>query len=118
MISVSDPKRRQQLKFLGLTQRDLNLVKKHRAELTEAVRKTMEELSGRIAAFPPTRAIMQDYSILQHANKVARHAVGLSGGLVDDAYVERRIKVGETHNDIQLAPHWYMSAFQMFFTAF
>lgn len=118
MISVSDPKRRQQLKFLGLTQRDLNLVKKHRAELTEAVRKTMEELPGRIAAFPPTRAIMQDYSILQHANKVARHAVGLSGGLVDDAYVERRIKVGETHNDIQLAPHWYMSAFQMFFTAF
>src|SRR5690625_347624 len=98
MINLSNRRRQDQVDFLELTAADVHEVQAHQADLVEAVHRAMEDLPRRIAASPETRRVIQRYSIERHRNEVTNHMISLADGVVDDAYVDKRITVGQVHD--------------------
>lgn len=57
--------------------------------------------------------IIQDNSSVERLKKTLRiHISEMFAGVVDEAYVAKRIKIAQVHLRIGLQPKWYMAAFQ------
>ncbi|BBP88294.1 hypothetical protein BsIDN1_19120 [Bacillus safensis] len=57
--------------------------------------------------------IIQDNSSVDRLKKTLRiHISEMFAGVIDEAYVAKRIKIAQVHLRIGLQPKWYMAAFQ------
>jgi signal transduction histidine kinase len=76
----------------------------------------VEEFYAHLLAFPTLRELLE-----REPNRIERlkalqraYFLSLTGGVLDDEYVESRLRVGNAHQLIGLEPTWYIGAFSLY----
>ncbi len=110
-----DAARTGQLSFLLFDQRDAallhDLVDLFQARLTDI----SEAFYQHLLAFAETRAVFKDEGMISRLKQAQKaYLMQAVEGPYDAAYFDRRWRIGFIHNAIQLEPHWFIGAFQLY----
>ncbi|SMF75385.1 heam-based aerotactic trancducer [Paenibacillus uliginis N3/975] len=114
MIDVS-PERRKQLEYLGLSDKELLLLASHR----DIFKKVVEEVVGRfydqIGTQPELMKIIGMTSTVDRLKETQRvYWMSLADGIVDDAYIDNRIKIGQVHSRVGLTTDYYLGSYMVY----
>lgn len=107
--------RTRQLAYLLFDERDIallhDLVDLFQARLTEI----SEAFYQHLLAFAETRAVFKDDGMISRLKEAQKaYLMQAVEGPYDAAYFDRRWRIGFIHNAIQLEPHWFIGAFQLY----
>lgn len=114
MIDVS-PERRKQLEYLGLSDKELLLLASHR----DIFKKVVEEVVGRfydqIGTQPELMKIIDRTSTVDRLKETQRvYWISLADGIIDDAYINNRIKIGQVHSRVGLTTDYYLGSYMVY----
>lgn len=114
MIRVAEA-RKKQLSYIGITDADLELLQANKSLFEQVVSKLVDELYERITAQPELHSLIVKYSTLDRLKETQRwYFVSIASGVIDEEYVQRRIKVGEVHSRIGLTVEWYLGTYMLY----
>jgi len=107
--------RTRQLSFLLFDERDAvllhDLVDLFQARLTEI----SEVFYQHLLNYAETRAVFKDEGMISRLKEAQKaYLMQAVEGPYDAAYFDRRWRIGFIHNAIQLEPHWFIGAFQLY----
>ncbi len=113
-IQVSDKEVEVRLRFQGLTEEDLGVM----ATWSEVGNRAMDKLVDRFYEHIAQNQLTQDFltkhtTVARQRPLLTRYVTTLLSGVIDDAYVASRNKVGSRHNDIELDFNWYVSMYEI-----
>lgn len=113
-IQVTDPATRDHIAFLGLSERDLGHVGRWR-EVTEGVLDDLvDRFYAKVLAHAHTRRILNTFSSVERQRPMLSAFVrSLMSGVVDDAYVAYRVRVGRAHDEIGLDMLSYIAMYEV-----
>ena len=78
--------------------------------------KSSTRLYDHLLKFEPTRAFFGNSEMLARVkNYQKRYFTELTEGRTDEAYFENRLRVGDTHQRIELLPQWYLGLYSRYF---
>lgn len=102
-----------QIKMIDLTQHDLFILKQLNPIVQEDIAHIVDKFYKNLEVESSLMHIIQDNSSVERLKKTLRiHISAMFAGVVDEAYVAKRIKIAQVHLRIGLQPKWYMAAFQ------
>ncbi|HEX7971758.1 MAG TPA: HAMP domain-containing sensor histidine kinase [Thiobacillus sp.] len=110
-----DAARTRQLSFLLFDERDAallhDLVDLFQARLTEI----SEAFYQHLLNYAETRAVFKDEGMIARLKEAQKaYLMQAVEGPYGAAYFDRRWRIGFIHNAIQLEPHWFIGAFQLY----
>jgi len=109
-MAVSE--RESRLKFLGLTETDVTLLKALRPLFERHVGSFVDGFYGLLENFPETAQLLRDRTTVERLKGVLRdYLLRITEGNFDDAYFADRQRIGQTHERVGLQPRWYMLAY-------
>lgn len=112
-ISISSADIRKQLKLIRLTEEDLGLIQAFDEVIHSHINELVESFYSTILEVPELNHIIMKNSSVDHLRfTLQKHILTLFKGVIDEEYVEVRLKVAKAHYRIGLKPRWYLSAFQ------
>ncbi|MCA8969832.1 MAG: response regulator [Planctomycetes bacterium] len=108
----------ERLSIAGLSSEDLEYLEPHAERARAALQPALDRFYEQISAMPEIAPHVADDKLVErlrgeHSGNVA----GLFSPTVDDAYVASRLRIGERHFDIRLAPQWYITGYGHVLTA-
>ena len=104
----------EQMGLIGLSKEDWVMAKKIGDFITTNVEGLVEFVYGKLGAQAGLVNIITSNSSLQkHMNILKHHLLDIFGGDIDDAFVERRIRVAHVHVKIGLEIRYYVAAMQV-----
>lgn len=111
-----DQNRRQQRKaFLGLSREDELALGRLHERFAELAPRLAEGFYRHLLAHDETARFLQNPELLERLKREQMHYFAeLLSGEYDEQYFERRLRVGETHNQAGLEPVWYLGAFNQY----
>lgn len=114
MIDVS-PQRRRQLDYLGLKETELLLLANHREIFKQVVEEVVTRFYDQIGAQPELMRIIDNTSTVDRLKETQRvYWMSLTDGLVDDKYINHRIKIGQVHSRIGLSTDYYLGSYMVY----
>ncbi|MFT8872601.1 MAG: globin-coupled sensor protein [Sporolactobacillus sp.] len=112
-LSVNDPKIIEKIEMLGLGEPDLKILVWLKPYISEAIDSITASYYEAICAVPQLGEMIDHYSSVEKLRKtLATHLLDMFSGVLDEAYLERRYRVGNMHYHIGLTPPYYMGSFQ------
>ncbi len=118
-IAVSDAVIREELKFLGLTERDLGVVKAWKDVAQENMDELIDAFYAHVQNFPQTRDILHKHSSVERQRPLlTAYVKTLFSGVIDDDYLEMRQRVGIVHERIDLSSSYYIAMYEIIRTVF
>lgn len=113
VIDVTDTGVLEKLEMLGVTEADLQIMKMMRPYVEKEIKRMAEEFYASFYKIESLRKIIEKYSTVEKLSKtLATHVLELFSGVIDDAFLDRRYRVGIMHYRIALTPPYYMGTFQ------
>lgn len=113
---MSPSEREQRLRFLGLTDRDAQLLREFRPVLEKHVTAVEDAFYAHLLTFPETAQLLSDHTTVERLKKLQRdYLLRLTEGKFDEAYFADRLRVGKTHERVGLSPRWYLMAYNLYF---
>lgn len=113
-IRLSDPAVAEQVRFIGLTTEDLGVLAAWKPVCRRAVDGLIEAFYDHIDRFPATRAILLKHTTVERQRPLlTRYVLTMLDGVIDDAYLEYRRRVGVVHDDIDLGAAWYVGMYEI-----
>lgn len=107
--------REQQIRYISITSDDLALLKSKENEFQEVVNVLVDELYERIMQHQELRTIIEAHSTVERLKETQRwYFLSLAGGVIDDAFIERRIFIGKVHSRIGLTTQWYLGTYMLY----
>nr|WP_068773941.1 globin-coupled sensor protein [Paenibacillus sp. FJAT-26967] len=114
MIQLSD-KRSQQVRFTGITEKDLQLLKSHEMAFKEIVDVMVEELYDQLVKEPALKQIIERHSTLDRLKKTQTdYFLSMTAGVINERYIEDRLIVGRVHSRIGLTTDWYLGTYMLY----
>jgi len=114
LINVSEARLRQ-LSYMGITEADLRLLKQHEAVFRDIVDRVVDELYDRIMGEPHLKAIIEAHSTLERLKETQRwYFMSLTAGVIDEPFIQTRLKVGGVHARIGLTEDWYLGTYMLY----
>ncbi|RXZ84194.1 chemotaxis protein [Paenibacillaceae bacterium] len=114
MINVSAA-RRKQLNYMGVTEADLQLLKENRSAFERVVEEVVERFYNRMEQEPELASIIERFSTIERLKAVQKvYWLSLTDGLIDEKYVENRIRIGAVHSNIGLSTDWYLGTYMIY----
>lgn len=111
MISLGG-QRQQQVRYIGITEGDLSLLKSKEREFKLIVNQLVDELYERITAEPELCALIQKYSTLERLKETQRwYFLSMASGVLDEQFIEKRLFIGKIHSKIGLTTNWYLGTY-------
>src|SRR5690606_20147652 len=113
-LAITDPTWRKYTHFIGLTAEHVALVH----ELWEKFdhKAAVDRFHDEVVAQPELDAIVRAYSTSGGLKAAwTAHWETFTGGGVDDAYIQSRLKMGEAHVRVALGQAWYLAAYTWIF---
>lgn len=113
---VMDHRRRKERKeYLGISPEDEKAV----AELSEAAERFAPQFAQgfyrHLLAHAATARFLEDEQLVDRLKQEQMHYFHeLVSGEYDEAYFERRLRVGEAHERVGLEPSWYLGAYNQY----
>lgn len=116
-IAVTGQTARDQVSHAGITEDGLGLVAAWRPEATARGPELADRFYAHILSIPETRRILEANTTIERQKPVLiGYFESLFAGVIDDAYLAARERVGQVHDRIGLGPLYYAAMYQ-FFTA-
>ncbi|WP_367583831.1 protoglobin domain-containing protein [Paenibacillus sp. FJAT-26967] len=114
LIQLSD-KRSQQVRFTGITEKDLQLLKSHEMAFKEIVDVMVEELYDQLVKEPALKQIIERHSTLDRLKKTQTdYFLSMTAGVINERYIEDRLIVGRVHSRIGLTTDWYLGTYMLY----
>jgi heme-based aerotactic transducer len=113
-VVIQDPAWGNQARFIGLDDEVAGLI----GGLGEAFdpEAVIARFFAKVEAEPKLRAIISRHSTEQRLKTAwTAHWRELTQGRIDDAYVRRRLQIGQTHVRVGLGQNWYLGAYTWVF---
>ena len=102
-----------QLDAIQFRERDLQLLRALKEPMHERIDEIVDAFYSSVTAVPKLSKMIQDNSTTEHLSKMlAVHLAGMFDGVIDESYLDNRIKVAGAHLRIGLEPKWYIAAFE------
>lgn len=106
-----------QLKMIQLTRRDLAIAKIIQPFIKEHLELIVANYYEQLEKEPSLKRIISDNSSVDRLKiTLKRHLFELFEGKIDEAFIQQRNVVAQTHVRIGLKTKWYMAAFQSLFS--
>lgn len=107
--------RKQQLHFIGLTDKDLTLLNENLHYFEQISEEVVSRLYIHIAAQPHLLAIIEKYSSIERLKETQRwYFISLASGIIDDGFISKRLQVGAIHSRIGLTTNWYLGCYMIY----
>ncbi|MCY9636785.1 globin-coupled sensor protein [Paenibacillus thiaminolyticus] len=102
-----------QIGLLGLTEADLTLLRRIQPHILPYMKDVTRSFYSQITDINELRDMIMAHSTLERLHStLERHVSEMFNGLIDHAYIMKRIKIAEMHRKIGLETKWYIGAFQ------
>lgn len=112
-VTVKEAKVLAKLKMLDLTDYDLQLLKRLRPDVQKEIRNISKVFYDSFYEMEQLKQIIDKNSTVEKLSRtLAAHVLELFSGVIDEAFLERRLRVGKVHYRIGLKPAYYMGTFQ------
>lgn len=114
MITVTGA-RKQQLDYIGIAEEDLAYLHSHRESFARVTEHVVNELYDRINSQPELAAIITAHSTLERLKKTQIwYFQSMTGGLIDQEFIDRRLHIGGLHSRIGLTTNWYLGTYMLY----
>lgn len=112
-IVIQNNERLKQLELVNLTEQDLQLIKRLKPYVEESVVEVVEQFYEAVENVPTLKEVIQLHSSSERLRHTLRdHIIEMFEGRIDEAFIEKRRRLGMMHVKINLYPKWYLAAFQ------
>lgn len=103
----------EQMKMIGLTPGDLELMRSIRERMEPHMGIITDRFYQSVVDVEKLRETIVQHSTIDRLKQTLRnHLLEFFNGKVDEAYVSKRLKIAQVHKAVGLEPKWYLSAFQ------
>lgn len=110
---LGNPELQTQLKMIDLSEDDLRILKRIQPFILEHIDGIVDEFYKTVIDVNELRSIIETNSTVERLRQTLRnHLTEMFSGILDDEFVQKRLKIADVHQRIGLAPKWYMGAFQ------
>lgn len=114
MIKVT-PERKKQLDYIGITDQDLKCLADYRPIFLKVVEEVVDRFYDNVGAQPELVALIARVSSIERLKETQRvYWLSLTDGVIDQAYIENRIKIGAVHSRIGLTTDWYLGSYMIY----
>ncbi|GIO11830.1 chemotaxis protein [Cohnella xylanilytica] len=111
MISLSSH-RKQQIDYIGITERDLAILQAKKETFARIVDKLVAELYEHITASRELADIISRHSTVERLKETQRwYYLSMTDGVLDEEYIRKRLFVGQVHSRIGLTTNWYLGTY-------
>ncbi|WP_107924539.1 globin-coupled sensor protein [Lysinibacillus parviboronicapiens] len=112
-VFIQDQERLLQLELVNLTEQDLQFIRSLKPYIEQNVVDVVEAFYNVVESVPALREVIQKHSSSERLRQTLRHhIIEMFEGRIDEAFLEKRRRVGKMHVKINLYPKWYLAAFQ------
>jgi methyl-accepting chemotaxis protein len=114
-IQLSRPEIRAKIEFRGLTVEDLGRVAAYAVAVAPALESLADAFYAKVGGNPATAAILakRGASASDLRPRLVAYVKTLFAGVVDDAWVAQREKVGGIHDAVELDAAWYLGMYDV-----
>ncbi|MGG3450836.1 globin-coupled sensor protein [Domibacillus aminovorans] len=107
------PELKKQMDLIELTAQDLALIKSFQPLVREQIDEIVSVFYDKVLAVPSLRQIIEERSTIERLKQTLRtYIIEMFDGEIDEASIQKRMKVAQMHFKIGLEPKWYMGTFQ------
>lgn len=100
------------IKFLNLSETDINNLVKVRPIMERNARKIVESFYEKLQKAPELMNIINNHSTIEKLKQtLTKYLIDMVSGDIGEQYVIRRKIIGNVHNRIGLFPEWYIGAY-------
>ena len=112
-IHITDSDILRQLKVIQLTENDLGVLQSFGELIKDQMNDVVNTFYATILEIPELKTMILQHSTVDRLRiTLQKHMFSIFQGVINDQFVDIRLKVAKTHYRINLAPRWYLSAFQ------
>ena len=102
-----------QLQLIHLTDHDLYILSELQPVIAKNIEAIVDAFYRNLKNEPSLRAIIEEHSSVERLSRtLAVHVQEMFQGTMEDAFIQKRLKIAQVHLHIGLLPKWYMSSFQ------
>ncbi|RMH64983.1 MAG: globin-coupled sensor protein [Calditrichaeota bacterium] len=113
-ISISDPQLREEIRFLGITEKDLGIVATWQDIALESIDDLVDVFYDHVKSFAPTLQVLNRHTTVERQRPMlTKYIKDMFNGVIDDAYVQNRRTVGIVHERIDLAGSYYLAMYEV-----
>ncbi|MFD0590809.1 protoglobin domain-containing protein [Paenibacillus sp. GCM10027627] len=114
LINVS-ANRRIQLAYTGIKEEDLQLLQNCRPVFEQVVNEVVDRFYDQIGAQSELVALINKVSNVERLKETQRiYWLSLTDGVIDEAFIENRIRIGAVHSRIGLTTDWYLGSYMTY----
>ena len=104
--------RQKQLDYIGLTNKDLQLLATHRPVFEKVVNEVVDDFYRHVGNYPELVDLIARFSNIDRLKETQRmYWLSMTDGIVDDAYFHQRIEIGLVHSRIGLSEDYYLGTY-------
>lgn len=114
MINVT-VERKRQLDYTGIKEQDLQLLSECKPIFKQVVNEVVDRFYDNVGLYPEMVALMKKFSNVDRLKGTQReYWLSLADGVIDEAFIENRIKIGLVHSRIGLTTDWYLGTYMTY----
>ncbi|HZG82102.1 MAG TPA: diguanylate cyclase, partial [Brevibacillus sp.] len=102
-----------QMKMIHLTEEDLSLISAFRPVIISRIEQITSSFYESILRVGKLQEIIINHTTVERLRlTLSNHVIEMFSGKIDEAFIQKRLKIALVHQKIGLPPKWYMGAFQ------
>ncbi|CAH1206612.1 Heme-based aerotactic transducer HemAT [Paenibacillus sp. JJ-223] len=115
MVMSASAARQKQLDYIGLTAGDLQVLAGHRPVFEKVVEEVVDHFYCHLGKYPNLMELMERFSSVERLKQTQRmYWLSMADGVVDDAYIDQRIAIGQVHSRIGLSTDYYLGTYMVY----
>ena len=109
----------EQLRMIDLHEEDVRLLKAIQPLISEHIEEITFSFYDKVLGVPVLERIIREHSTVERLRQTLRnHLIEMFSGRIDQAFIDKIMRIAQIHEKIGLEPKWYMGAFQNLQNAF
>jgi methyl-accepting chemotaxis protein len=112
-INTADGEIREKIAFFNLTEADLGLIASYETAISSKFDELVDAFYAHIlAARGPSAIIAKHTTVDRQRPRLEAYVRSMFQGVIDDRWLESRKRVGQVHDDIDLAASYYLAMYE------
>lgn len=108
-----------QLQVIDLKKEDLALLKTLQPLVNEHITEIVDTFYQSLGQVPELMGIINDHSTIERLKHTLKtHLIEMFDGTIDEAFLNKRVRIAKIHVAIGLSQKWYISSFQRILLSF
>ncbi len=114
VIKVS-AERKQQLDYTGISEQDLQLLAEYRPIFAQVVDEVVDRFYDSVGSQPDLVELISRVSNIERLKETQRgYWMSLADGVIDQPFIDNRIRIGAVHSRIGLTTDWYLGTYMTY----